>query len=75
MKKYVMYLMAAVIISGIAYTSYSAYQTKQNQQQIQAKQQAEGGLETGMKAPDLEIEQDGQPIQLSDLTIRTYRTI
>lgn len=68
MKKYVFYLVIAVVLSGIAYTSYNAYQIKQDQQQIQAKQQAEGGLETGMKAPDLEIEQDGQPIRLSDLT-------
>ena len=68
MKKYVVYLMAAIIISGIAHTSYSAYQTKQDQQQMKAKQQAEGGLETGMNAPDLEIEQDGRMIHLSDLT-------
>ncbi|MCT4781553.1 MULTISPECIES: TlpA disulfide reductase family protein [Exiguobacterium] len=68
MKKYVLYLLMAVVVSGIVYTSYSTYETKQNQQQIQAKQQAEGGLETGMKAPDLELEQDGQPVRLSDLT-------
>lgn len=70
LKKYLLYVIVGLAISGIAYKSYDAYKAQQIKEFTQATQQAQGGLEIGMKAPNLELEQDGKMVELSDLTNR-----
>lgn len=70
LKKYLLYMIVGIAICGIAYKSYDAYQTKQTKAYNQATQEAQGGLDVGMIAPNLKLERDGKQVELSDLSDR-----
>ncbi len=67
MKKMLIYLILAIAIIGIAYQGYQTYDTKQKKVEQQQKQAAQGGLELGMKAPNLSLRQEGKTIDLDEM--------
>ncbi|MEI4463606.1 TlpA disulfide reductase family protein [Exiguobacterium indicum] len=67
MKKPLIYLILAIAIIGIAYQSYQTYDAKQKKVEQQQKQVSQGGLEVGMKAPNLSLRQEGKTIDLDEI--------
>ena len=66
-KKPLIYLILAIAIIGIAYQSYQTYDAKQKKVEQQQKQVSQGGLEVGMKAPNLSLHQEGKTIDLDEI--------
>jgi len=66
-KKPLIYLILAIAIIGIAYQSYQTYDAKQKKVEQQQKQVSQGGLEVGMKAPNLSLRQEGKTINLDEI--------
>jgi len=66
-KKPLIYLILAIAIIGIAYQGYQTYDAKQKKVEQQQKQVSQGGLEVGMKAPNLSLRQEGKTIDLDEI--------
>ena len=67
MKKTLIYLILAIAVIGIAYQGYRTYDEKQSKVEQQQKQASQGGLEVGMKAPNLSLRQEGKNINLDEI--------
>ncbi|UKS56640.1 TlpA family protein disulfide reductase [Exiguobacterium acetylicum] len=67
MKKTLIYLILATAVISIAYQGYRTYEAKQSRVEQQQKQASQGGLEVGMKAPNLSLRQEGKTIDLDEI--------
>ncbi|MGI1805762.1 TlpA family protein disulfide reductase [Exiguobacterium sp. TDN 0502] len=67
MKKALIYLILSIAVIGIGYRGYQTYEAKQSKAVEQQKEVSQGGLEVGMRAPNLSLRQAGKTIELDEM--------
>ena len=66
-KKALIYLILSIAVIGIGYRGYQTYEAKQSKVVERQKEVSQGGLEVGMKAPNLSLRQAGKTVELDEM--------